>query len=158
MRTKGFTLIELLVVIAILAGLVAILFPNFMDARARARDAQRKSDLKSIQTALEMYRQNQNPPSYPSENLYRSVVCTTWTDSNGSIIMTKVPADPLVSCSTGGHRYYYHLIDSLSYIMYACLENTSDPDWVVGPDNPFNFQLVTGYACATDKYYYITQP
>ena len=32
-KRKGFTLIEMLVVIAILAGLVAVLFPNFMDVR-----------------------------------------------------------------------------------------------------------------------------
>jgi general secretion pathway protein G len=62
MMKKGFTLIELLVVIAIIGMLSALLVPNFMGARERARDAQRKSDLKQIQKALEMYRQDQNPP------------------------------------------------------------------------------------------------
>jgi general secretion pathway protein G len=59
MMKKGFTLIELLVVIAIIGMLSALLVPNFMGARERARDAQRKSDLKQIQKALEMYRQDQ---------------------------------------------------------------------------------------------------
>ena len=62
MKNKSaFTLIEVLVVIAILAGLVAILFPNFMDVRERARDSQRKSDLKNYQKALEFYKDNQSP-------------------------------------------------------------------------------------------------
>ncbi len=39
MRNRGFTLIELLVVIAIIAILAAILFPVFMGAKERARQA-----------------------------------------------------------------------------------------------------------------------
>jgi prepilin-type N-terminal cleavage/methylation domain-containing protein len=51
----GFTLIELLVVIAIIAILAAILFPVFARARAKAREAQCKSNLKQLGIALEMY-------------------------------------------------------------------------------------------------------
>ncbi|PIU36636.1 prepilin-type cleavage/methylation domain-containing protein, partial [Candidatus Roizmanbacteria bacterium CG07_land_8_20_14_0_80_34_15] len=57
----GFTLIELLVVIAIIGSLSALFLPNFMAARERARDTQRKSDLRQIQKALEMHKQDQSP-------------------------------------------------------------------------------------------------
>ncbi len=53
---KGFTLIELLVVIAIISVLSSIVLSQLNEARAKARDARRISDLKSIQTALELYR------------------------------------------------------------------------------------------------------
>ena len=52
---KGFTLVELLVVISIIATLVAILLPNFMGARERAKDAQKIQDAYAIKNALRMY-------------------------------------------------------------------------------------------------------
>lgn len=165
--SKGFTLIELLVVIAILAGLVVILFPNFMEARARARDAQRKSDLKSIQKALELYRVNHYPPSYPPDGFIIATTCQTWSES-GITYMSKFPQDPLGNCASGMKPYYYHNYtiqgDSLRYDLYSCLENTIDPDAVVGPDNPYNFAAMTNnlYSCpvigGTTKYYKLTQP
>ncbi|MFA5828220.1 MAG: type II secretion system protein [Candidatus Shapirobacteria bacterium] len=51
----GFTLIELLVAISIIATLTAILLPNFMGARERAKDTQRISDLNAVKNALRMY-------------------------------------------------------------------------------------------------------
>ena len=53
---KGFTLVELLIVIAIIGVLSALLMANFIGVRQRARDAQRKSDLRQMQSALELYR------------------------------------------------------------------------------------------------------
>ena len=52
---KGFTLIELLVVVAIMGMLAALAVVALNNARARARDARRISDVKQIQTALELY-------------------------------------------------------------------------------------------------------
>lgn len=52
----GFTLIELLVVISIIGVLASVVLSSLESARAGARDAQRISDLRQIQTALEMYR------------------------------------------------------------------------------------------------------
>ena len=45
---SGFTLVELLVSISIISLMLAFLLPNFMGARERARDAQKKEDLNSI--------------------------------------------------------------------------------------------------------------
>jgi len=52
---KAFTLVELLVVISIIGTLVAILLPNFMGARERARDSQKIQDAYAIKNALRMY-------------------------------------------------------------------------------------------------------
>lgn len=61
---KGFTLIELLVVIAIIGILSAIGLVSLNGARERARDAQRKSDLAQIRTALALYYDDNN--AYPA--------------------------------------------------------------------------------------------
>src|SRR5574344_1558022 len=63
---KAFTLVELLVVISIIGTLVAILLPNFMGARERARDAQKIQDAYAIKNALRMY-YNDNQ-AYPTPN------------------------------------------------------------------------------------------
>jgi prepilin-type N-terminal cleavage/methylation domain-containing protein len=55
--SKGFTLVELMVVVSVLAVLSTILYANFSQARAQSRDAERKSDLRNIQSALELYKQ-----------------------------------------------------------------------------------------------------
>lgn len=52
---KGFTLIELLVVIAIIGLLSTLAIVSFSGAQERARDANRVSDIRQIQTAMESY-------------------------------------------------------------------------------------------------------
>jgi prepilin-type N-terminal cleavage/methylation domain-containing protein len=52
---SGFTLIELLIAIAIIAILTAFGTFAFQQALAKARDAQRRNDLKQLQTALQAY-------------------------------------------------------------------------------------------------------
>lgn len=52
---KGFTLVELLVVIAIIGLLSTLAVVALGSARSKARDARRISDIKQVQTALELY-------------------------------------------------------------------------------------------------------
>ena len=128
---QGFTLIELLVVIGIIGMLVALSLPNFMSARERARDAQRKNDLKQIQKALELYKLDQNPPAFivPIDVGGVSSFPNTgasWTNvlDTTVIYMNKVPGDPL-----NPYYYYYDPVTStLTYTLAACLENAADPD------------------------------
>ncbi len=62
--SRGFTLIELLVVIAIIGVLAAIVIPNIGVARVKARDAQRVTELKGIQSSLGVYYDDQ--AQYPT--------------------------------------------------------------------------------------------
>jgi general secretion pathway protein G len=148
MNKKGFTLIELLVVIAIIGMLSALLVPNFMGARERARDAQRKSDLKQIQKALEMYRQDQNPPLYPTAAGNRfgtTSTCGSSFNSGSTIYMNKIPCDPL-----GPTPYYYSPNNTnLTFQLCACLENKADSDSSTScPCGP----------CSSGKCYIVTEP
>jgi len=57
---NGFTLIELLVVIAIIGVLASVVLASLNSARAAARDAVRISEVRQLQTALELYANNNN--------------------------------------------------------------------------------------------------
>ncbi|MEW6234805.1 MAG: prepilin-type N-terminal cleavage/methylation domain-containing protein [Candidatus Omnitrophota bacterium] len=59
-RLYGFTLIELLIVVAIIGILSAIAVPNFLNAQLRAKVARVNAELRSIRTAMEMYRMDNN--------------------------------------------------------------------------------------------------
>lgn len=67
--SNGFTLIELLIVVAIIAILAAIAVPNFLEAQVRAKHAKVTSDMRSLATAIEAYRLDNN--HYPYFFMYR---------------------------------------------------------------------------------------
>ncbi len=147
---KSFTLIELLVVIAIIGSLSALFLPNFMAARERARDSQRKSDLRQIQKAIELYKQDQTPTAIPG-TLPTAKYCWYYGGSGESclagatVYMNKVPGDPVT-----GLKYDYVNNLNLNYTLCACLENKADPD-AVSANCPIT-------PCSTVKSYVVTQP
>lgn len=84
-QKKGFTLIELLVVVAIIGLLSTLSIVALNSARAKSRDARRVADVKQIQTALELY-YNDNG-QYPGSTAsltpaYMGVVPTPPTPTN----------------------------------------------------------------------------
>ena len=65
-RGRGFTLIELLVVIAIIGLLASIVLASLNTARSKASDAAIISDVKSLESALELYYNDYG--GYPTSN------------------------------------------------------------------------------------------
>lgn len=76
-RRKGFTLVELLVVIAIIGLLATLATVSLNSARQRARDSNRLSDVRNLQSAMELYYADNG--RYP--NLFEGILQTngdTW--------------------------------------------------------------------------------
>ena len=119
---KGFTLIELLVVIAIIGLLATLSVIALNTARVKARDARRVSDIKQIQTALEMAFDASVDSKYPTP-VNNKVPTSTYISS--------VPTNPKpvdTGCTTGPDDYFYALTDSgASYTLSYCLSNLSTP-------------------------------
>ncbi len=111
---KAFTLIELLVVIAIIALLSTLSVVALGGARAKARDARRLSDIKQIQTALEMYLDSSG--TYPA-----SLTAGTPLSYGGLVFLPKVPDDPI-----SNNQYVYNQTESgYEYTLDFILETKS---------------------------------
>lgn len=132
MKNQGFTLIELVIVMAIISMLTALATFNFNQARVRARDVQRKSELRQLQNALELFKNDQSPQRYPTDAEGLNVLVT-------SNFMAKLPVDPREKATDGSWAdYAYVRLTGLTFTLTACLENTSDPDKSVGSCGPGN--------------------
>jgi type IV pilus assembly protein PilA len=107
----GFTLIEILVVVAIIGILVALLLPNMVGARARATDAQAKSNLNQFKSALRLHYNEHN--EYPAGT---DVSCIGLIDTK-FIVADAIPA----SCK-------YTQIDGDTYYASILLNNTEGVD------------------------------
>ncbi len=133
-KQGGFTLLELLIVIVIIGILALLIIPNITSAPKKARDTQRKTDLRSIQKGLEEY--------FVSSNVYPGALTDLTTGT--SPIMKEVPADPK---NTGAYVYSYAPANTnTTYTLTACLENGGDSGQgvvaAVSPCTTKSFQLV----------------
>lgn len=106
-KTAGFTLIELLVVIAIIGILASVVLSSLGSARAAARDATIQSDIKNIQTALELFR-NANNGLYPCHPSNTQVASMTSGLGCGNITpyISPIPNNPHPG-RTGSRGYRY---------------------------------------------------
>lgn len=87
-KRNGFTIVELLIVIVVIAVLAAITIVAYNNIQDRARFASMQTDLKSITTALELYKAENG--SYP--NTIGQSGCTAnwcgWDQSTGDNFIT----------------------------------------------------------------------
>jgi len=89
----GFTLVELLVTISILATLMAVLLPNLMGSRQRARDSKRIQELGMVKNALRMY--------YNDNQVYPGVADGVADTNLSDVLLDYVPGIAGV-----GYTYY----------------------------------------------------
>jgi type II secretion system protein G len=113
-KKKGFTLIELLVVVAIIGLLATLSIVALNNARARARDTRRVADIKQIQTALELY-YNDNA-SYPT-----TIVPGGAVSSTGIVYMAQVPKNPLPNDGGCSATDYVYSGSASTYTLTYCL-------------------------------------
>lgn len=124
---RGFTLIELLVVIAIIGLLSTLAVVALGSARQKARDSKRLSDVKQVQTALELY--------YTDNNAYPTAASSTVIGAGNfaclgsggfgaagcaSPYMAQIPSGP----SAGGADYSYTSAAGTTYTINFTLEGS----------------------------------
>ncbi|MEI7452061.1 MAG: prepilin-type N-terminal cleavage/methylation domain-containing protein [Candidatus Falkowbacteria bacterium] len=121
-KKSAFTLIELLVVIAIIGILATIAVVALQNARAKARDARRVADVKQIQTALELFFNDQG--RYPLVDEFASGALFSTSTNGTTTYMAKIPTAPTPpegTCSSANNNYSYVSSDGYSYTLSFCL-------------------------------------
>lgn len=121
---KAFTLIEIMVVVAIVALLAAVVGVSVRDSSAQSRDAQRQADLRNLQNAIELYKQEIG--RYPaacngtdrwSGQLNSDVACTN--GSRDYIVglapkyIKALPIDEKLNGTASGYRYVVNGVGSV---------------------------------------------
>lgn len=139
---RGFTLIEMLIVVAIIGILASIVLLGVGPTRARARDARRVSDLRAVQTALELYFSKNGV--YPTASTWAGLTSDL---TNANIGTTQIPNDP-----TASKKYFYGSTDGTAYVVGAKLEDAGNP--ALDPNNGDLDGTVQGIDC-TDPVYCI---
>jgi prepilin-type N-terminal cleavage/methylation domain-containing protein len=128
---SGFTMIELLIVIVIMGILAAVGIGTFTSSQLKARDSQRKTDLRTLGDAFEAYYNDYG--SYPIDNgaggflgcgvdgIEACGYGLTWVNDRGTTYMVQIPTDP-------NDGAYYYISDGTYFRIFAHLENERDRD------------------------------
>ena len=101
LNNNGFTLIELMIVIVILGLLATIIMPKILDRPEQARRMKAKVEIRSIESAIALFKTDTGRFPTTSEGLELLVSDPGIKGYNSGGYLDKVPSDPW------GNKYVY---------------------------------------------------
>ncbi len=112
-KKSGMTIIELLVVCLLVGVIVSISIPFLTRTKLNSNEVAAQQDLKTVLSAVEMYRSGQEPPMYP-------VDLAALGEGNIPIL------DPAIAAGRQ-HGYNFTLTRSADSNSYTCVANPIQP-------------------------------
>lgn len=119
-KMKGFSIVELLVVMSVIVLLGSLILVQVTSSRAKARDAERESEIKTLQNAMAIYIVNNKLYPVYSGPLTGADAASTALINDGAL--QQVPLDP---SNSGNFRYIYDSSDGSTYTITYYLETNS---------------------------------
>ena len=125
-KQKGFTLLEILIVMAIIGILTAIVAPNLISARDRARDAKRKAEISSIGRFMtaSCFTPTAGAGIYDIVTIIPEIVASNSQYAN---YLSQIPSDPRATSPQTESLYKYIVNEDGKCAIYANLENQNEP-------------------------------
>lgn len=122
MKTRGFTLIEIMVAVSIIAILTAVIGVRTVTVGQQSRDADRQTDLRTVQAALELYKSKYGryPAGCNGPGVWSGQVGSGYACSGGNPLyivgyeadkpftpefMQALPKDPKLNGTNSGYVY-----------------------------------------------------
>jgi general secretion pathway protein G len=115
---SGFTFIELMVVVAIIGILSGLFVTQYPAVQRRARDTNRRSDIKQYQTSMESYAFRNNG-NYPASG---GIINISGTYCSTTLGLPDCPTDPKAPAAI-----YQVNSTTLVYVIWAKLEQPPTP-------------------------------
>jgi prepilin-type N-terminal cleavage/methylation domain-containing protein len=169
MKRRGFTIVELIIVITIMGILLTISVVNLRGAQANSRDAERRTDIETIATHLEMFYTSGNDSS-TSVGTYPPTSVMTGVDGIAAMTAQKAalrdidpnsliaPGAPsLPSTSTTSLVVATNNTQTIGGVTPPPASATSQNQYVYQPIQQDGSLCTSGSACQKFNLYYMTE-
>lgn len=117
---RGFTIVEVMVVIVVISIVASVIFVGSQDSGRRSRDAERKTDLKTLQNAVELYRLKYGRYPQGCRGATTAINQSNWSGHSGTYacasgneyiiglapeFIPALPVDPKLNGANSGYVY-----------------------------------------------------
>ena len=147
-----------MVVISIIAILSSILYANFGNARGSGRDAKRQSDVRNLQTAIELYKKEFG--RYPvagcvsAGSIASESSCTTYIVGLAPAFISALPRDPQIGTAAG----YSYVTNAPGTVFKVMAINTVEGPNVTATHALRSCDIGTGGLCPTTPTSHVCAP
>ncbi len=142
MKTRGFTLIEIMVAVSIIAILSSVIGVRTIQVGQQSRDADRQADLRTVQSALELYKNKYGRFPAGCNSGWSGQIGSSYACPGGSSeyivgltpeFLPALPKDPKLNGANSGYAYYTNSDGTVfKFIAYRTVESGNVP-----LDHPF---------------------